>query len=83
MIKIYISKDCEYCKELKGKLTESGINFTAIDIDDEKNRETVSNIFDFIGEPLIPIIIHENKMLVPKRSFNTIDQAMTLIKALI
>lgn len=83
MIKIYISNDCDYCKELKNKLTESKIEFIAIDIDDEKNRESVSKLFDFVGEPLIPIIIHEHKILAPKRSFNTIDQAMVLIKSLI
>jgi glutaredoxin len=83
MIKIYISEVCDYCKELKDKLTESKIEFTTIDIDDEKNQEMVSKIFDFVGEPLIPIIIHENKILAPKRSFNTIEQAMVLIKSLI
>lgn len=83
MIKIYITEYCDYCKELKDMLTESKIEFTTIDIDDEKNKETVSKIFDFVGEPLIPIIIYENKILAPKRSFNTIDQAMALIKSLI
>lgn len=83
MIKIYSSFDCHYCKELKEKLNKLNIEFTNIDIDDDLNRENVSKIFDFVGEPVIPIIIYDKHMLVPNRSFHTIDQAIVLIQSLI
>jgi len=83
MIKIYVSKECEYCKALKEKLTESEIEFTEINIDEEANKKTITKLFEFIGEPVIPIIILKHKVLAPKRSFNTIDEAMVLIKSLI
>jgi len=43
----------------------------------------VESVFEFIGEPVIPIIILKPHILAPKRSFNTIDEAVKLILSLI
>tara|TARA_R110000796_G_scaffold164578_1_gene281436 strand:- start:9931 stop:10185 length:255 start_codon:yes stop_codon:yes gene_type:complete len=83
MIKIYTSKECDYCKELQEKLRVLNIEFTNVDIDDDSNREHATKLFEFVGEPVIPIIICEMHLLAPNRSFQTIDQAIVLIKSLI
>jgi glutaredoxin len=83
MIRIYTSQQCDYCKELKEKLDSKELSYTEIDVDDEKNVKEVEQVFDKSGEPVIPIIIVPPYVLVPKRSFNTIDQAINLIEKLI
>jgi glutaredoxin len=83
MIQIYTSENCGYCNELQKKLTELDIKFTKIDIDDKINEINVESVFEFIGEPVIPIIILKPHILAPKRSFNTIDEAVKLILSLI
>lgn len=82
MMKIYTSKDCDYCKELQEKLGKLNLEFTNIDVDDDSNRENVTKLFDFVGEPVIPIIIFDKHVIAPNRSFQTIDQAIILIQSL-
>jgi len=83
MMKVYTSEGCEYCIEIKEKLNELNLEFTEISIDEESNREFVEKLFEFVGEPVIPIIIYDKHVLAPNRSFKTIDQAITLIQSLI
>lgn len=40
----------------------------------------VENLFKLVGEPVTPIIIIGKQVLAPKKSFNTIDQAISLIQ---
>jgi len=82
MIKVYTSNNCPYCKDLQEKLSKLNLEFTNINIDDDSNREHVIKLFDFVGEPVIPIIIFDKHVLVPNRSFQTIDQAIVLIQSL-
>jgi len=82
MIKIYTSEKCDYCEELKEKLEKENIKFFDVNVDDEKNKDECTKLFKFAGEPVIPIIIKKPHVLVPKRSFNTIDQAIELIKSI-
>ena len=45
-IRIYTSKTCAFCEKIKTALTESTLEFTEIDINDEDNKKewlTVSN----------------------------------------
>lgn len=79
-IRIYTSKHCEFCDELKEKLEGLELDYLEVDVDNPKNKVEVSKVFKFVGEPVIPIVIVKPHMLVPKRSFNTIDEAIELIK---
>lgn len=81
MIRIYTSENCPYCQELKEKLNSENIGFIDIDVDNIKNENECRRLFDFVGEPLIPIIIIKPHVLMPNKSFNTIDQALELIKS--
>ncbi len=83
MIQIYTSKQCEFCTELKEKLEENQLTYTEIDVDDDKNKKHVESLFKKAGEPVIPIIVIPPHILVPKRSFQTIDNAIDLIHTII
>ena len=83
MIRIYTSKQCEFCKELKEKLKIAELKYTEIDVDDPKNKKEVDSVFKKAGEPVIPIIVFPPNMLVPKKSFQTIDNAIGLIQTMI
>lgn len=83
MVKIYVNKDCKYCTILEEKLTKLEINYFKYDVNDEERKESIEKIYKFVGEPIVPIIIVDKHLLVPKRSFNTIDEAITLIQSLI
>jgi glutaredoxin len=82
MIRIYTSEECVYCNDLKTKLQRGNIEYTDIDVDNDKNREHVDKLYEFVGKPIIPIIIKKPHILIPTRSFNTIDEAIELIKSL-
>ena len=82
MISIYTDKHCPYCKELKIGLNKLKIEFTEIDIDLPRHKDHANKIFKLLGEVVIPVIAIPPHLLAPKRSFNTIDEALKLISNL-
>jgi glutaredoxin len=83
MIKIYSDENCPHCKRLKDKLDVLDIKYVDIDVDNEDNAEDVNTIFGIAEEHVIPIIIIQQNILIPRKSFNTIDEAVKLIQSLI
>lgn len=83
MMQIYTSKQCPYCVELTEKLTKLELKFVEIDVDDDKNKESVGLMFEKAGEAVIPIIVISPNIMVPKKSFVTIDNAIDLIQNMI
>jgi len=81
-IRVYSSKECSYCTKLKKGLNEAKLNYIDIDVDDPDNSEEVNHIYWLAGEEVIPLIAIKPHLLVPKNSFNTIDEALELIKTL-
>ena len=81
-LKVYTSEECEYCDELKDWLFVIGIEFFVIDVDNPINKEEVDKIFSLAGNDVIPIITIKPHLLVPGKSFNTIKEAVELIKSL-
>jgi glutaredoxin len=81
-LKIYTSKDCVYCDKLKKGLGKTDLKYIVVDVDDIKNANEVAKIYSFAGEAVIPIITIQPHVLVPKKSFKTIDQALELIEFL-
>jgi glutaredoxin len=78
-LKIYTSKECKYCDKLKTGLDTTDLKYIDIDVDDPDNSNEVDKIFNLAGEQVIPIITIQPHILVPKKSFNTIDEALELI----
>lgn len=79
MIKIYVDSHCPHCKKLKDGLLNKNIDFIEIDVDLPENKANGENIFKIAGVSVIPIIVVGNNLLVPTKSFETIDQAIDLI----
>jgi glutaredoxin len=77
-VKVFSMKGCPHCENLKNKLTENNINFIEIDIDEnEKLYEAFSKKVD---NEYLPAILIDRTAFVPERSFNTIDEAVSLVK---
>jgi glutaredoxin len=81
-LKIYTSEECIYCDKLKKGLDKLKMEYINIDIDKPENEKEWEKIFAFSEEGTIPVITVQPHALVPKRSFNTIDEALELIKFL-
>lgn len=81
MIVIYGMKKCGYCVNLKTKLVQNNIQFIYRDIDEYK--EEFNKIIEKTKNDLVPVILVEKNILVPSISFNTIDEAVDIIKILI
>ena len=82
-MRIYTSKNCQYCKTLKDGLIKLKIDFIEIDVDLTENANEIEKIYELVGEPVIPIIAIKPHLLAPKKSFNTINEALSLIQSLI
>lgn len=82
MIRIYTSKECEYCAQLKEGLEKEDLQYFEVDVNDEKYKDECQKVFEFAGVVAIPIILKKPHMLVPTKSFNTIEQAIQLIKSI-
>lgn len=82
MVKIYTAHYCEYCAELREKLELEKIKYNEINVNDSENSDECEKLFKFVGKPLIPIVIVGDRYIfAPKRSFNSIDQLIKLIKS--
>ena len=81
-LKVYTSKQCKYCTKLKNGLDDIGLKYIDIDVDNPENDNEVKKIYSLANEAVIPIITVQPNVLVPNRSFNTIDEALDLIKFL-
>jgi glutaredoxin len=81
-MRVYTGQGCEYCKKLKELLAKENIDYVEIDVDDKENKEEADKVFEFAGVAVVPIIIKKPHMLVPTKSFNTIEEAINLIKSL-
>lgn len=82
-MKIYTSKECNYCTKLKKGLDEADLNYVEVDVDNPTNNKEVCEIYSLAGEAIIPLIAIKPHLLVPTKTFNTIEEALELIKTLI
>lgn len=80
MIVVYGMKKCGFCINLKTKLMQNNIQFNYRDIDEHKDE--FDKIIEKTKKDLVPVILVEKNILVPTISFNTIDEAVDIIKNL-
>jgi glutaredoxin len=77
-VKVFSMKGCPHCVNLKNKLIENNIEFIDLDIDEnELLYETFSKKVD---NEYLPAILMDRTAFVPEKSFNTIDEAVELVK---
>ena len=77
-IKIFSMKGCPHCDNLKNQLKESKIDFTEVDIDD--NKELYDSFSKKVDSEFLPAVVIGKTAFLPDRSFNTIDEAVKQIK---
>jgi glutaredoxin len=75
-IKIYSIPECGHCNRFKELLTEKGYKFTDINANLPENEAEYLEIYEACGVDSVPVIRIENELLVPTKSFETIDEAV-------
>ena len=77
---VYSNETCPYCKEVKEKLTEKGIEF--------ENRLTTNfqeewhNVIGLTGMAQIPTILYKETLLVPGRDYGNASGLMMMLETL-
>ena len=74
---------CPYCDKLKGLLKDDDIEFKEIDINDKKYKLEFNKIMEISGADSVPIVIVKKKILIPEKSFMTIEEGFEIIKKLL
>jgi glutaredoxin len=83
MIRVYTMEGCPYCDKLKGLLKDDDIEFKEIDINDKKYKLEFNKIMEISGADSVPIVIVKKKILIPEKSFMTIEEGFEIIKKLL
>ena len=74
---------CSYCKEMKEILENNNVDYRYVDIDLPDNQEEVVKVFNVAQSERIPVIVVNNTILVPEKSFDTLEEAYDTIKRII
>ena len=77
-VRVFSMKGCPHCDNLKNQLKENNIKFSDIDVD--KHEELYEKFSKKVDNEFLPAIMIGIKAFVPDRSFNTINEAVDLIK---
>jgi glutaredoxin len=83
MVRVYTMEGCPYCDKLKGLLKDDDIEFKEIDINDKRYKLEFNKIMEISGADSVPIVIVKKKILIPEKSFMTIEEGFEIIKKLL
>ena len=77
-IKIFSMKGCPHCDNLKYKLKENDINFLVLDVDE--HEELYNKFSKKVDNEFLPAILIGKTAFLPEKSFQTINDAVKLVK---
>ena len=77
-VRVFSMKGCPHCDNLKKQLKENNIKFIEIDVDE--NEEMYNKFSKIVENEFLPAILIGKNAFVPDRSFNTINEAVDLVK---
>ena len=77
-VKVFSMVGCPHCDNLKKQLKESNIDFIELDVD--KHEELYEKFSKKVDNEFLPAIMIGKTAFVPDRSFNTINEAVDLVK---
>ena len=83
MVRVYTMEGCPYCDKIKGLLKDDDIEFKEIDINDKRYKLEFNKIMEISGADSVPIVIVKKKILIPEKSFMTIEEGFDIIKKLL
>jgi len=81
-IKIFHMETCPYCKKLMEGLDKLEIIYEKIDVDSKEGEKKFLKVYEVSKNENMPTILVNNKILIPEITFNTIEEALNLIKDL-
>lgn len=79
-IRLYAFDGCPFCKELKDKFDNDGLDYDYIDINKEEYKEEFQKIMDIGKTDSVPVVLVNKVILSPEISFTSIDEAFKLTK---
>jgi glutaredoxin len=77
-VKVFSMKGCPHCDNLKNKLRENNIDFIELDVDE--HEELYEKFSKKVDNEFLPAVLIERTAFVPDKSFQTIDEAVDLVK---
>ena len=77
-VKVFSMKGCPHCDNLKNQLKESNIDFIELDVDE--HEELYEKFSKKVDNEFLPAIMIGKTAFVPDRSFQTINEAVDLVK---
>lgn len=77
-VRVFSMKGCPHCDNLKNKLKENNIEFVELDVDD--NELLYERFSKKVNNEFLPAMLIGKTAYVPEKSFNTIDEAVELVK---
>ena len=77
-VRVFSMKGCPHCDNLKNKLIENNIEFVELDVDD--NELLYERFSKKVKNEFLPAMLVDKTAYVPEKSFNTIDEAVELVK---
>lgn len=83
MIEIYTVNECPYCNELKTLLDGENIKYKEFNINLKENEKRFESLNNIAKSDSVPIVLVNKRILVPEKSFQTIQEAFNLIKKFI
>ena len=82
-MRVYTIPDCSYCNELKSLLNNDNIPFTEINVELPENEKEFIELTKISESEVVPLVKLGNKLLVPNKTFHTINDGYLLIKKLL
>jgi glutaredoxin len=77
-VKVFSMKGCPHCDNLKNQLSENNIDFIELDVDE--NEELYEKFSKAVDNEFLPAILIEKTAFLPDKSFQTINEAVDLVK---
>ena len=78
---IFTMEGCPWCTKLKEQLDDAGIEYVARDVDEYSTM--YDKFVEITDSELLPALLIGKQALVPQKSFNTIDEAVSTVQGLL
>jgi glutaredoxin len=77
-VKVFSMGGCPHCDNLKNLLKENNIDFIELDVD--QHEELYEKFSKKVNNDFLPAILIGKTAFLPDRSFQTINEAVELVK---